>query len=77
MIEEITKFVESDLLSGRTIGADDDLLLSGLVDSLGVMRLVSFIESTFGLQVPASDLKLKNFQTISAIVTYLEARTGA
>jgi acyl carrier protein len=77
MIDQIKTFVETDLLSGGSIATDDELLLSGLVDSLGVMRLVGFIETTFGVQVPARDMKLKNFRTIAAIVGYLEAKADA
>lgn len=77
MIQTIQTFVERELLSGRTVGPDDDLLLSGLVDSLGVMRLVAFIEQTFGFKVHAREVKLANFATLSSIVAYVETRSAA
>ena len=72
----IQGFIEEQLLSGRRVEGAEDLLLSGLVDSLGVMRLVSFLESSFGFKVPAQDVKLTNFATIDAIVTYVEGRAA-
>ncbi len=72
----LREFIESKLLAGRQIGDSEDLLLSGLVDSLGVMRLVSFIETTFGFKVPAPDIKLANFSTVDAIVAYVEKRAA-
>ncbi len=76
MLNDIKSFIETDLLSGRRIESGENLLLSGLVDSLGVMRLVAFIESRFGFKVPAGDVKLANFETLEAIVGYVAARTA-
>jgi len=42
---------------------DDDLLTSGLVDSLGMMSLVAFIEEQFGVAVPPEDVTLETFST--------------
>ena len=76
MLNDIKSFIETSLLSGRPIDSGENLLLSGLVDSLGVMRLVAFIESHFGFKVPAGDVKLANFETLEAIVGYVSARTA-
>ena len=75
MLNDIKSFIETDLLSGRRIDPGENLLLSGLVDSLGMMRLVAFIESHFGFKVPAGDVKLANFATLEAIADYVTART--
>ena len=72
----IEGFIQDQLLSGRRVEGGEDLLLSGLVDSLGVMRLVSFLESSFSFKVPAQDVKLTNFATLDAIVTYVEGRAA-
>jgi len=74
MKEKVTRFIIDELLSGKTVGDQDDLLLSGLVDSIGVMRLVAFIEEEAALQVPAEDVTIEHFVNIAAISRYLEAR---
>ena len=70
-------YIREELLDGR-IYADltdhDDLLTSELVDSLGMMSLVTFIEDRFGIRVPPEDVTIESFSTISAIVRYLEGR---
>ena len=71
---KIKRFIETQLVAGRKIADSEDLLLSGLVDSLGVMRLVAFIETNFGFKVPARDIKLANFSTLDAIVAYVETK---
>lgn len=71
---ELKTFIETELLSGGgPLGYGDDLLLSGLVNSLGVMRLVSFTQERFGLEIPAEDVIIDHFQTIDAIARYVEA----
>jgi acyl carrier protein len=73
----LKQFIEVELLSGSsTVGYDDDLLLSGLVNSLGVMRLVSFTQEQFHVEIPVEDVIIENFRTIDAICSYLEARAS-
>ncbi len=76
MLNDIKGFIETDLLSGRPIDSRENLLLSGLVDSLGIMRLVSYIEAHYGFKIPAGDVKLANFKTLEAIVDYVAARSA-
>jgi acyl carrier protein len=63
----------------RGLSDEDPLLASGVVDSLGVLDLVSFIESEFGISVTDDDLLPENFNSIGRIVTFIkdrQAKTG-
>ena len=71
---KILEFVEASLLGGRSIDPGENLLLSGLVDSLGVMALVSEIERLTEQPIPLEDVILENFESIDAISAYLAAR---
>lgn len=53
---------------------EDELLESSLVDSLGIMRLIAFIEQQFGYCVPSTDIVIENFLSVNAIVDYLSPR---
>lgn len=73
----IKNFIEEKLLQGRSdvdLAYDDDLLLSGLINSLGVMRLVDFAQDTFDVDIPASDITIEHFATIDDLATYVESR---
>lgn len=48
-------------------GRDTHLFESGFVDSTGVIELVSFLESTFGVDLPDEDLFGEEFTTINGI----------
>jgi acyl carrier protein len=72
-------FIRDELLEGRSssgIEEDTELLQSGIVDSLGIMRLVNFITEEFGYNVPAEDITIENFSSVSVIAAYLGTRLG-
>ena len=48
----------------RRVAREDSLLESGIVDSLGVLELVEFLERTFGISVTEQDLLPENFDSI-------------
>ncbi len=77
--EILHNFIQTKILAGKTsgeIGHDDDLLLSGLVNSLDVLRLVTFVQETFAIQVPPEDIVIENFQTIEALARYVQSRAA-
>lgn len=75
---KLTQFITRDLVGKHDLNltGDDDLLLSGLVDSLGVVRLITFIEQELHIEVPPSDVTIENFATVNAIAVYLETKQG-
>ncbi len=56
---------------GAEIVADTDLLLTGLVDSLGVVMIVEWIEADRNITIDAADVVLEHFQSVDAIVAFL------
>lgn len=69
--DALVEFLRDELLNGRTVSPGDDLLLTGLLDSLGVMALVSFVEGRIGATIPPQDVTLENFTSIDALMAYL------
>ena len=53
---------------------EDDLLNSGLVDSIGVVKLINYIEEEFNVSVPPDDMVIEHFESIDAIEKYLSSR---
>ncbi len=74
--KELTSFVESELAKGRksNIQPDDDLLSEGVIDSLGILQLVSFVEDKFNIQIDDEDVVLENFQSIAALNNFLSSK---
>lgn len=55
------------------IERDLDLLESGVVDSLGLLTLISWIEEHFEIDVGDEDLSPENFDSVAMITEYVEA----
>lgn len=73
----ISEFISTKLISGKdnvSIGPDDSLLLSGLIDSLGIMQLVKYVEKENGIKIAPGEITLKNFKTINAIIRFIERK---
>lgn len=57
--------------------ADDaDLLRGGLIDSLGVMEIVAFLEETFDIEVDDQDIVPDNFCSVAEITRYVAEKKG-
>ncbi len=73
-------FIATELMYAEdenALGLDEPLLGSGIVDSLGIMRLVSFIEERFGVTVPEEDLIPEHFQTVQHLAALVQRLQGA
>ena len=53
-----------------TVEGNTDLLLTGTVDSLGVVQIVQWIEARLGRRIDPIDVVLDNFQTVDAMVRF-------
>ncbi len=76
--QELITFIRDEVaVMDGEVASDTDLLLSGLVDSLGVIRITQWIEDELEVDVPPGDVTLENFQTVDRIVEYLSGRNAA
>ncbi len=76
LAERLVKFITAELLGpGEDIDPRTDLLLSGMVDSLGVIQIVVHLETELDMVIDPADVILENFQTVEAMVDFVE-RTG-
>lgn len=79
--DTIKHFVITEFLPGTPAGelaADHDLLNDGVIDSLGVLKLIAWVEDRFDLAVGDNDLDPNNFRSVEAIDTFItEARAAA
>ena len=69
----LLKYIQDEFVRGRgQLTEDEDLLSGGILNSLGILQLVAFIEERFNLQVPDEDVVFENFQSVNALSNYLE-----
>jgi len=71
---KLRHFIATELMyaDDDSLNSEEPLLGSGIVDSLGIMRLVSYIEEEFGVVVPEEDLVPEHFQTLNRLTAFVE-----
>jgi acyl carrier protein len=76
MIQKIKAYIQSEIADDESlsISEDDDLLGSGLIDSMGIMKLVSFIEKEADVKIPPGEIVIENFINLNAIEQYLKTK---
>ena len=75
---EIKKLILDEIksISFVQLGLDDSIIDSQLLDSIGLIDLVIFIEENIGIKIPTNDINKENFDTVNKIADYLMIRRG-
>ena len=71
-IDQIRGYIERTF--GKNVGPDDSLLDSGLLDSIGIFELVSFLEDTFGIKIEDESIIPEHFETIALIASFVDKK---
>jgi len=59
----------------RGVTFQDNLLESGVLDSLGILDLVAFVEQNFAIVLNDDELVPENFQTIERLSAFVQSKT--
>ncbi len=70
-MEQLLEILEN-LHPGMNIGENDDLIGSGLLDSLDIVTLITEINSTFDVNIPAEEILPENFCSAKAIYALIQ-----
>ena len=74
--QQVRQFIRNSFLVDD-FADDDSFLASGIVDSLGIMQLVTFIEREFAVHVQDADLVPDNFDSVAKVSGFIERRRAA
>ena len=75
----INDYISRELVQDASLlplGNATSLLETGVLDSLGLLRLVVFVQERFGITVDDVDLVPEHFDSVDAICAYLRSRAG-
>ena len=75
---EIERFIIDELLAEPLPSIDPELPLfsSGMIDSMGMLRLITFLEEQFGIEVGDGDVGDDNFGTLARLSAFVDGKTG-
>ena len=77
---KIMDFIKNEIVDGRmniNLDFSTDLIESGVIDSMGIMKLLVFVEESFNMKVSDSDLVPKNFESVESISRLVEKAVAA
>ena len=65
----LLKFITTEVSqgSGRRISTRTPLFSDGLIDSLKILELIAFVESTLGIHIPDAKVTARNFRSVQAV----------
>ncbi len=75
-IDTLRSFFAEKGGKAQNLGEEDSLLENGLLDSMAIVKLVSFIEEKFGVALGDEEFDPDNFETLKAIATMIESKKG-
>jgi acyl carrier protein len=76
----IRDFIVENFLFGNKdapLGDEDSFLQKGLIDSTGILEVVSFIEERFGIKVEDDDLLPENLDSIRHLASFIGRKQGS
>lgn len=69
--------VQFPLAREREIAISDPLLDSGIVDSLGTLDIVMYLENEFGIVMDEEDMIPEHFESVEAIASFVCRKNGS
>ena len=78
--EKLKKYLLMELaadLGIEKLAEDDDLLEQGIIDSMGIMNVIAFMEEQFEIAVEDQEIVPENFQTIKNMEQFIGQKRQA
>jgi Phosphopantetheine attachment site. len=77
---QIRDFIRETFLkdkNNQNFSDDISLVDSGIIDSLGILKVLMFIEKTFGFKVDERDVVPEYFENVNALAAYVDRHRSA
>lgn len=75
MEEKIKKYINDVAIdNGVSLTEETDLFETGILDSMGFIMLLSFIQEEFGIEFSEEDMNAENFTTLASIVEFVREK---
>jgi len=77
VLQQARAYVTENFLymrKNKDLSDTDSLLRTGVISSLGMMELVTWVEETFGLQVDPADITEQNFDSLANIARFVSQK---
>jgi acyl carrier protein len=74
--ERIREFIVGNFYVADAGALEDDgsLLDQGIIDSTGVLELITFLESSFGISVDDAEILAENLDSVSRMASFVQRK---
>ena len=75
--DNIISYIKENFIAGRSdleLKTDESLIENGIIDSTGVLELVTYIEEKYSIQIDDEELIPENLDSIKNIVAFLKTK---
>ena len=74
--QEIRKYIVEDILygDGEKLSEDTSFQESGILDSMGFLSLITFVEEKYGIQIKDREIVPENFDSLQKITGFVEQK---
>lgn len=80
IITRVRSFIQENFLymhANFHLHDDDHLLEKGVMDSMSIVEMISFIESEFGVQALEDEISEENFGSLTGIARFVGGKKAA
>lgn len=77
LADELWGYIQENCLTGEypeEFDRDDNLIDSGVLDSLSTLNLASYLEEEYGIKIKSEDITLENFSTVDQLAAMIEQK---
>ncbi|SIQ49428.1 acyl carrier protein [Paracoccus thiocyanatus] len=71
--DDLIRHIRSELNIDTPLDGDTELFSTGMLDSVAMVGLIAFVEDKAGVRVQPGDVTLENFDTVDAILAYVQS----
>jgi len=73
---DVRNFIIGNFLFGRemTLGDDVSFLEEGIIDSTGILEVISYLEQTYGIEITERELVPENLDSVARIADYVSKK---
>ena len=74
---QLRKFVDTNLVYGKgdvLYDNDSSFIQEGLVDSMGVLEIIAYVQSAFGIEIGSREVTPQNFDSVNKIGQFVRGK---
>ncbi len=74
--QELKEFIFREIMPGEEmtqLDEEDNLIDSGILDSLGMVKMITHLEEEYGIDVEADEMTPENFRSIASIAALISS----